>query len=198
MLELFVVVCKHSSDQSVYEKACNIDFRLAQCFVVVCLVAGAQKVSTHNSICLVIKIYFKFFHSRFNAAPATSSPDSENSTTDPFYPDSYRDSIVRDGQQPKIYLANSKTKHFPDTHEQLESISSPEEEEELIEEHIQQTQHQQLQQQQHQQQAPLPHIEEEEETPQTSPEDEVRETTRESTSNHKDRNLIGSYELYSR
>lgn len=61
-LELFVVVCKHSSDQSVYEKACNIDFRLAQCFVVVCLVAGAQKVSTHNSIFLLSwKIYFKKF-----------------------------------------------------------------------------------------------------------------------------------------
>lgn len=72
---------------------------------------------------------------------------------------------MHDGQQPKIYLANSKTKHFPDTLDsQLES-NSPEEE------HIQQTQHQQLQQ--HQQQAPLPHIEEEEETPQTSPEDEV-------------------------
>lgn len=104
-------------------------------------------------------------------APATSSPDSENSTTEPFYP---CDSIVHDGQQPKIYLANSKTKHFTDAQDPLDIIIS--EEEHIQQSSQQQSQQQQQQQQQHQQQQqqlPLPHIEEEEETPQTSPEDEV-------------------------
>lgn len=98
-------------------------------------------------------------------APATSSPESENSITDPFYP---CESIVHDGPHPKIYLANSKTKHFTDTPAPIDTINSE------SDEHIQHTQQQSLQQQQHQQQLPLPHIEEEEETPQTSPEDEVR------------------------
>lgn len=97
-------------------------------------------------------------------APATISPDSDNSTSDPLY---QCDTIVHDGEQPKTLLSNSKAKLYHQDHNiqqaQTDELQNPHES-------IQSTQYTSIQ---HQQQSPLPHIEEEEESPQISPEDEV-------------------------
>lgn len=95
-------------------------------------------------------------------APATSSPDSENSATDPLY---QCESIINDsGQQPKIYLTNSKHNLDADYDEQENNSFEQEQTEQSA---------QNQQSVQHQQQSLLPHIEEEEESAQTTPEDEV-------------------------
>lgn len=103
-------------------------------------------------------------------APATSSPDSETSPCDPLYP---CETIVQDGHHnTQTILSNSKQLGRYDGGER--NVDIPDEDDDTSD---QQYLHDQIQALhysiQHQQQSLLPHIEEEEESSQLSPEDEV-------------------------
>lgn len=103
-------------------------------------------------------------------APATSSPDSETSPCDPLYP---CETIVHDGhKQPQTILSNSKQSGRYDIEHgidvELEHTNNLDQQ--YLHEQIQALHYSSIQ---HQQQSLLPHIEEEEESSQISPEDEV-------------------------
>lgn len=117
-------------------------------------------------------------------APATSSPDSETSPSDPLYP---RETIVQDGHTAHTILSNTKQSgrydaaatanhhhhhrgDIDDDDVDVEGEGDLRLDQQYLHDQIQALHYSSVQ---HQQQSLLPHIEEEEESTQISPEDEV-------------------------